>query len=63
MYNELNNKQYSKLNTKYKNNNMQYPNSKLDNIIITSYIIIISIATEKSRRHIQKYSLPINNNN
>ena len=42
---------------------MQYPNSKLDIIIITSYIIIISIATEKSRKHIQKYSLPINNNN
>ena len=42
---------------------MQYPNSKLDIIIITSYIIIISIAPEKSRRHIQKYSLPINNNN
>lgn len=42
---------------------MQYPNSKLDIIIITSYIIIISIAIEKNSRHIQNHSLPINNNN
>ena len=42
---------------------MQYPNSKLDIIIITSYIIIISIAIEKNSRHILIYSLPINKNN